>query len=428
MQVEEQTHGLLAELDWFRKNLVHGEAIDLRLAPAMANKQGEYAKFVHKYCKINLGDRLLVMLGLMQYLDPNFFNPFVDEKNALRLSQDKSTGQLIPTGETFLQFYAGNDLEKRIEGYRYLHPESMCYRMSVIDLGETPEGFGAQLGVLKMAATYVDLFLNDVQRAPRFSNEFPAQRLYTNLHWDDLWVKSETRNRLDEISNWLKHESEVRQDWKLDRHLKNGFRCLFYGPSGTGKTLAATILGNHLDLEVYRIDLSTVVSKYIGETSKNLNALFNAAEHKRWVLFFDEGDALFGKRTEAGDGADKNAHYANQEVAFLLQRIENYNGLVIVATNLKNNIDPAFSRRFQQMVYFGPLDKEQAIKFWEHHWSSLVSREERIDFSRIVTEYPLSQASIVNVIQRVTFLAVSRGDKLVSLADLIRCLKDEQMK
>ncbi|MGL4598773.1 MAG: ATP-binding protein [Bacteroidia bacterium] len=425
-----QEHGLLVDLDWFREHLALGQAIDLNKLPNLSEKKGRYALYHNKYSRIEKGNRLLVMLGLMQYLDPDFFNQFglLQKSNRGRFIQDKKTGQLLPTGETFLQFFAGNDVATRMDGFRYLHPENELYKTSVLDLGEVTEGGGAHLGIIKIAAGYVDLFINDVERAPRFSNEFPAQRLLTQLNWDDLWVRPETRNRLEEISTWLNHEKEVRADWRLNKHIKQGFRCLFYGPSGMGKTLAATILGKQLDLEVYRVDLSTVVSKYVGETSKNLNALFNAAEHKRWVLFFDEGDALFGKRTDAAEGTDKNAHYANQEVAFLLQRIENYNGLVIVATNLKNNIDSAFSRRFQQMVYFGPLDKEVAVQFWETHWSELVKRDERIDFNRIVVEYPLSQASVMNVIQRVTFLAVSRGDKVVSLTDFIRCLKDEQLK
>ncbi len=425
-----QEHGLLVDLVWFRKNLELGKPVDLTGLPNLSDKKGRYAQYHSQYSRIEKGNRLLMILGLMQYLDPDFFHQFIEQEgsNGCRFIQDKNTGQLLPTGETFLQFYAGNDVVKRMDGFRYLHPENELYKKSILNFGEVLEGGGPHLGIIKIASGYVDLFIHDEERAPRFSNEFPAQRLHTQLHWDDLWVRPETRNRLEEISTWLNHEKEVRADWRLNKHIKQGFRCLFYGPSGMGKTLAATILGKQLDLEVYRVDLSTVVSKYVGETSKNLNALFNAAEHKRWVLFFDEGDALFGKRSDASEATDKNAHYANQEVAFLLQRIENYNGLVIVATNLKNNIDAAFSRRFQQLVYFGPLDKDVAVKFWETHWSELVKRDERIDFNRIVTEYPLSQASVMNVIQRVTFLAVSRGDRMVSLNDFIRCLKDEQLK
>ena len=130
----------------------------------------------------------------------------------------------------------------------------------------------------------------------------------------------------------------------MRKRVKPGYRALFHGPPGTGKTLTATLLGKHTGRPVFRIDLSRVVSKYIGETEKNLSRLFDKAEHKDWILFFDEADALFGKRTEIRDAHDK---YANQEVAYLLQRIESYAGLVILATNQRGNIDEAFLRRFQ---------------------------------------------------------------------------------
>jgi SpoVK/Ycf46/Vps4 family AAA+-type ATPase len=126
-------------------------------------------------------------------------------------------------------------------------------------------------------------------------------------------------------------------------------KILFIGAPGTGKKTLASLIGQQSGTEVYRIDLSMIVSKYIGETEKNLSKVFDAAEHKNWILFFDEADALFGKRTDVRDAHDR---YANQEVAYLLQRIENYNGLVILATNMKNNIDDAFTRRFQTIIHF----------------------------------------------------------------------------
>jgi len=126
-------------------------------------------------------------------------------------------------------------------------------------------------------------------------------------------------------------------------------RILFVGAPGTGKKIAASLIGQQLGIDVYRIDLSMVVSKYIGETEKNLKKIFDEAEHKNWILFFDEADALFGKRTNVRDAHDK---YANQEIAYLLQRIENYNGIVILATSIKNNIDEAFKRRLQTIIHF----------------------------------------------------------------------------
>ncbi|MDQ3110550.1 MAG: ATP-binding protein, partial [Bacteroidota bacterium] len=120
------------------------------------------------------------------------------------------------------------------------------------------------------------------------------------------------------LSTYDAHGEELKNSWGLGKHMKAGYRCLFYGPSGTGKTLAATLLGKHIGREVYRVDISSVISKYIGETSKNLNALFNTAEDKDWILFFDEGDALFGKRVDTAQSDDKSSHHSNQDVAYLL--------------------------------------------------------------------------------------------------------------
>jgi SpoVK/Ycf46/Vps4 family AAA+-type ATPase len=163
------------------------------------------------------------------------------------------------------------------------------------------------------------------------SAEIPAERLETQLDWRDLVVPPGTLAQIREIV------------------LKPGRGVLFRGPPGTGKTLAAMLLGKDMGLDVFRIDLSQVVSKYIGETEKNLSRVFDKAEGKNWILFFDEADALFGKRTEVKDAHDK---YANQEVAYLLQRMENYEGLVILASNMRADFDEAFVRRLQHIIEF----------------------------------------------------------------------------
>ena len=187
------------------------------------------------------------------------------------------------------------------------------------------------------------------------------------------------------------------------------WRALFHGPSGTGKTLTATLLGNELQREVYRVDLSQVVSKYIGETEKNLAAVFTEAERRKWILFFDEADALFGKRTQTSSSHDR---YANQEVAFLLQRVEDHPGTVILATNLKSNLDDAFARRFQSVIYFAPPTAAQRLQLWRNSFGSKVKFESDVDLSLVARQHELTGGQIINVVRYACIVAVQNGGKI----------------
>jgi SpoVK/Ycf46/Vps4 family AAA+-type ATPase len=174
----------------------------------------------------------------------------------------------------------------------------------------------------------------------------------TDRSWDDLALPEDIVKQVEQIKAWLRQSSLISHTG-TEKKLTQGYRSLFYGPQGSGKKLTAALIGKEFDKPVYKIDLSNLVSKYIGETEKNLEILFDRAEGKEWILFFDEADALFGERTGVKDAHDR---YSNQEVSYLLQRIEDYNGLVILATNMKSNIDEAFIRRFNLVIRF-PLPK-----------------------------------------------------------------------
>lgn len=171
------------------------------------------------------------------------------------------------------------------------------------------------------------------------------------LNLDQLKLKQESLKQLKDIITDERYTNKAITNIARIKTVqpRKGSMVLFSGPTGTGKTLAATVIANELKRPIYKVNLSMVVSKYIGETEKNLEQLFTEAENKNWILFFDEADALFGKRRGVKDAHDK---YANIETAFLLQKIEDHNGLIILATNMKNNIDDAFLRRFRYIVDF----------------------------------------------------------------------------
>lgn len=224
----------------------------------------------------------------------------------------------------------------------------------------------------------------------------------------DIMMNNEIIRHYRNLKEWIEFNPHLMDEWDMKKRLRQGYRVLFFGPAGTGKTLTATVLGNETAKEVYKIDLSMVVSKYIGETEKNLELLFARAEDKDWILFFDEADAIFGKRTSVRDAHDK---YANQEVSYLLQRIEEFNGLVILATNMKNNIDDAFIRRFNDIVKFSIPNEEERKEIWE---KSFPKNSDYGDVPNKVKKYELTGGNIINIIHFAGIQAVKRYESVSS--------------
>ena len=197
------------------------------------------------------------------------------------------------------------------------------------------------------------------------------------------------------------------------------------GPSGTGKTLTASLLGRVTGKDAYRIDLSLVISKYIGETEKNLEKVFKQAEHKDWILFFDEADALFGQRTQITDAHDR---FANQEVSYLLQRVEDYAGVVILASNMKSNLDEAFVRRFQTIIHFPMPKQRERLRLWQNGFSEKTQLEDKIRLNEIAAKYEVSGGTIMNVVRHATLMALKKGTRSIVYADLMNGIRKEFQK
>jgi len=233
-----------------------------------------------------------------------------------------------------------------------------------------------------------------------------AQRLQPKATWSDLVLGEEATQLLRQIAGQVRERHRVYEDWGFARRMNRGLgiNALFAGESGTGKTMAAEVIANDLRLHLYRIDLSAVVSKYIGETEKNLRKLFDAAEQGGAILFFDEADALFGKRSEVKDSHDR---YANIEINYLLQRMEAFSGLAILATNMKTSLDPAFMRRLRFIVNFqfpGPLERR---RIWQNALATEVPRE-ALDYERLA-RFNLSGGNIHSIALNAAFMAAARA-------------------
>ncbi|QDA61588.1 ATP-binding protein [Hymenobacter jejuensis] len=367
---------------------------------AYLKDESPFANFIVQH-RPSFEEYVVLLLALIVHIRPHFFTQLIaeflpeggdlPEFGGVRLGNHRG---ILPTGETALFVLAGDDLEKRLEIQRLLGPEHWLSQKHVLRLETTREGEPTMSGLLMLDSEVVELLTTGTVSAPRFSIEFPAERLLTEMEWNDLVLLPGTQQQIQEIQNWITYSDTLLQDWGMRKQIKPGFRALFYGPPGTGKTLTASLLGKHTDKDVFRIDLSRVVSKYIGETEKNLAGLFDKAENKNWILFFDEADALFGKRTDIRDAHDK---YANQEVAYLLQRIEGYNGLVILASNQRANIDEAFARRFQTIVHFPVPGAEERYRIWQKALPAQLEIAADIDWHQVAARYELTGAGILNV-------------------------------
>ena len=374
----------------------------------------------------------LLLLALVPHVDAYLLDKVIQEN--IQKAGDfphiggvrgKQFRGLLPTGETALFIFAGKDQEKRLTIRELLSPDHFFSRRRIFWLQPPPDDEPMMSGRIAMSQEYIDLFTLGKITRPRFSITFPAQRIETQLEWNDLVLNEQTAQQISELETWIKYGKVLNEDWEMSKKLKPGYRVLFHGPPGTGKTLTASLLGKYTNRDVYRVDLSMVVSKYIGETEKNLHNLFAKAESKDWILFFDEADALFGKRTNVKDAHDK---YANQEVSYLLQRVEDYNGLTILASNLRSNIDDAFTRRFQSIIHFPMPRTDERLKIWQQAFPAKATLDNDLDLKQIAQKYELSGADIMNIVQYCCLCALERGDHLITQEDIMNGIKKEFLK
>lgn len=379
-----------------------------------------------KHSDISFEERVIVMLALMPHIKPQALDTFFLQNGALDRQftqfggwKGLSHGGFLPTGETAVFIIAGDDPIKRCEVVRMFQRDHWLYTSNILRLEGANEGEPFLSGQLRVSEEFLSHVILNREYKPDYSIGFPAKLITTPLEWEDMVLDYQTHEALEEINTWIEHQYTIMEDWGLKRILKAGYRALFYGPPGTGKTLAATLLGKKNNMDVYRVDLSMIVSKYIGETEKNLAKVFDLAENRNWILFFDEADALFGKRTSTNTSNDR---HANQEVAYLLQRIEDFPGTVILATNLKSNIDEAFSRRFQSIIYFPMPSEELRAELWRSMLPKEWLGENAEDLIATAAQSELSGGSIANVVRKCALQLVnkplSKVDKNVILTAL----------
>ncbi len=440
MDNTEQSNWLDREIQWIREivavakeSVVNGltaPPYNEDSVPAPELEKGSlYHDLVSKH-EFGIAERLVIALAISPYVSPGVCDAFNSDKKLLLKSKACKSAHgimLLPTIQTALFLLAGENVSKRLQFLHLFETSHVFYRESILDVGDMHPGEPMYNSILNLTPTYRDLVIYGEYRPPRFSTEFPAHLLTTRLEWDDLILMPTTATTLDDVKITLRHYEKLFTDWKMGNIMRPGCRVLLYGDSGQGKTLTAALLGKLLARPVYRVDIAASVSKYVGETNQRLEALFNTAENKDWILFFDEGDAMLGQRNKGGENS--SSHYANQEVAFLLQRIETFNGIIIVATNLRSNIDYAFQRRFDTAAQFKALDTERQQLVWNRFWpKEYLEISSSVDLELLIKRHPLSPASIINVIRRVASHMAEKKEKTVSPEMLQRFIQDEEYK
>lgn len=430
------------ELDWFQQLLLLRGKISFEqsdpeaamadfLPPSLEKQDSPYALLIKKH-QMGMEERLVLILTLIPHIKPSLLD-MLHMKNELYdipftefggVRYDKHKGYL-PTGETAAYLLAGSDLEKRFALLPMFEKTHFFHQEGILSLESSSSNEPIFYGLLRISQEYLSLLITGKVFKPDFSPHFPAKLIGTSQEWDDLVVSDQLLNRLDEIKDYLQYGKQLKNELQFGKKIKSGFKVLFTGPPGTGKTFTATLLGKSCNMDVYRIDLSIVVSKYIGETEKNLSRVFDLAENKDWILLFDEADALFGKRSKTSDSQDR---YANQEVSYLIQRIEDFDGLVILCSNFKKNIDEAFFRRFQLVLDFEIPDAQQRHLLWQKSKTEEFDFEDAIDVEFLSEQYELTAVSIINILHYSILKCLGRDDKNIKLRDIEAGLKIEKVK
>ena len=253
-----------------------------------------------------------------------------------------------------------------------------------------------------------------------------AKKINPNYEWDDIVLPTDPKAQLKEIGSYFSNMSLVYEEWGFQSktNLGKGLNALFVGQSGTGKTMAADIISGELGLDLYKIDLSGIVSKYIGETEKNLDRIFQEARDSNAILFFDEADALFGKRSEVKDSHDR---YANIEISYLLQKMEEYQGIVILATNFRKNMDDAFVRRMHFVVEFPFPEEEDRLEIWRRVFPEKAPLDDSFDIGFLARQFKIAGGNIKNVAVTSAFLA-AQENKTIEMRHAVLATKREYQK
>ncbi|MBK9046790.1 MAG: ATP-binding protein [Bacteroidia bacterium] len=433
---------LLTELEWLQKVigqaiksyfLQEGHEADWReiAPPDLTGSETPYGITVNKL-NLDIYERVSLALVLAPQFKPEVLDIFYGRNRLYDRMYtefggitDKTHSGLLPTIQTLCFLLAGSRTDLKAKAFSIVSNSGKLVEAKLLRVEQQAGGTVYVGSLISLTDTAVNYFVTGTANDLKPSDSFPAHEITTSLERKDLILNEQTKNQLEEIELWIKHEDTLLNQWNLRRLLNAGYKALFYGPPGTGKTLSAAMLGKCTGMKVFRIDLSMMVSKYIGETEKNLSRIFESAAESNAILFFDEADSLFGARTATNSSNDR---YANQQTGYLLQKIETYPGVIILATNLKDNIDTAFTRRFQSIINFPLPTIREREKLWKNIFSGYFEMDVDVDFGMIAEQHELSGGAITNVLRYCALKAAESKSNVILYPWMLQAIQKEYRK
>jgi len=381
----------------------------------LAQTENFYDEFVAQH-QLGPEEKLLLLLALLPSYKPDALHNFIPGNNLHDHNLynetggeiDKVTGVFYPTLKTFLFLVAGTNAKEYATHWHKLAEENTLVKKQIVYSSASSMAAEDSLHArLRLAAEIFPAIIFGRKNTLEFNADLPVKLLNTSHDWKDLVVDAHVLEQLNDFADWH-HSKEALKE--MDPTLKTGYVALFYGPSGTGKTMTAALMGKRCGLPVYRISVSSIVSKWVGETGKNIKKLFEKLKSRDCILFFDEADSLFGARTNVEDAQDK---YANQEIATLLMEIEEYEGMIILATNLEKNIDKAFKRRINSLILFDRPGPALRKRLWEQYLPKGFTLHEQIDLQKISKTIDVTGANIRNIYKMCAAKAIKQGGRVI---------------
>ncbi|WP_439478859.1 ATP-binding protein [Chryseobacterium aquaticum] len=359
-------------------------------------------------------DRVILALGVASAHYPSVLKTFVqieESSNAFAIEAggeyNKAYRSFKPTFQTALFLLSGKNLSLWSHYSAKLIIGSVLLKNDIVYNRSSTEFIH---GKIELDSSYLNYFLSGQKPQLDHGSYFPGKLYQSDLTMEDIILESNIREQIKPIGHYIK--ALENGFFKTNEHsFKPGFIALFYGAPGTGKTMLAGILANTYGIDMYHVDLSQVVSKYIGETEKNLEVLFNRLQGKNCMLFFDEADALFGKRSDVKDAHDR---YANQEVSYLLQRIEKFDGLTVLASNFENNMDDAFKRRIDVSINVIRPTEDTRKSLWEHYLPKNITFENDDLLTHLSKEYSYTGANIRNIMKNIVMALYDRNETIIT--------------